>query len=100
MHRVANDSLYNFKAIQQTQLLTFEEEARQQQVAAGARGGGGGTVATNIQYALIALGIVAFLLGFLIFSRSLRGQRQGDLLPLRGGAAHRVRVPQPAACTR
>jgi tetratricopeptide (TPR) repeat protein len=69
MYRVANDSLYNFKAIQQTQLMTFEEEARQQQVQL-AHAAEEVQRANNIQYALIALGIVAFILGFLIFSRS------------------------------
>lgn len=69
MHQVANDSLYNFKAIQQTQLLTFEEEARQQQLAV-VRAQEEQERSHHIQYALIALGIVAFLLGFLIFSRT------------------------------
>jgi len=69
MYKAANDSLYNIKAIQQTQLMTFEEEARQQQLLVEhaqeeeAR-------SHNIQYALLALGIVVFILGFLIFSRS------------------------------
>ncbi|MBK7381788.1 MAG: hypothetical protein IPI81_00400 [Flavobacteriales bacterium] len=69
MYKAADDSLYNIKAIQQTQLMTFEEEARQQELAVvhaeeeEAR-------SNNIQMALIALGIVVFILGFLIFSRS------------------------------
>jgi hypothetical protein len=33
MNKIANDSLFNFKAIQQTQLMTFEEEARQKELA-------------------------------------------------------------------
>jgi predicted S18 family serine protease len=33
IYRMANDSLFNAKAIQQTQLLAFEENIRQQQVA-------------------------------------------------------------------
>lgn len=69
MYKAANDSLYNFKAIQQTQLMTFEEEARQQQLAV-AHAQEEAERANNIQYALIALGIVLFILGFLLFSRS------------------------------
>lgn len=69
MYKAANDSLYNFKAIQQTQLMTFEEEARQQQLAV-AHAQEEAERSVNIQYALIALGIVLFILGFLLFSRS------------------------------
>ncbi len=69
MYKTANDSLYNFKAIQQTQLMTFEEEARQQQLAVE-RAQEDQARAENMQYALMALGIVAFILAFLIFSRS------------------------------
>ena len=69
MYRVANDSLYNFKAIQQTQLMTFEEEARQQQLAV-VHAEEEEERAHNIQYALIAFGIVAFIVAFLVFSRS------------------------------
>jgi tetratricopeptide (TPR) repeat protein len=69
MYRVANDSLFNFKAIQQTQLMTFEEEARQQQLAV-AHAEEEEVRSNNIQMALIALGIVVFMLAFLIFSRS------------------------------
>jgi tetratricopeptide (TPR) repeat protein len=69
MYKTANDSLFNFKAIQQTQLMTFEEEARQQEL---------GVVKAkeeeqrkqNIQYALMALGIITFIILFLILSRS------------------------------
>ena len=60
IYRVANDSLYNFKTIQQAQLMTFEEDARQKELAV--------TNAKeeeqrkeNIQYVLIALGIVTFI---------------------------------------
>ena len=69
MYRLANDSLYSAKIIQQTQLLTFEEEVRQQELAAA-------KIKTeeqrkqNIQYALIAISIITFILFFLLLSRS------------------------------
>jgi len=69
MYKAANDSLYNFKAIQQTQLMTFEEEARQQQLVV-ARAQNQQQRGRNMQFAGIALGIVAFIIGFLVFSRS------------------------------
>ena len=70
MYKTANDSLYNFKAIQQTQLMTFEEDARQQELLVvqaqeeEERG-------QNIQYALIALSIVVFIILFLVLSRNV-----------------------------
>ncbi|MGV9012134.1 MAG: tetratricopeptide repeat protein, partial [Flavobacteriales bacterium] len=69
MYKVANDSLYNFKAIQQTQLMTFEEDARQQELAV-VKAQDDEQRYENIQYALIALGIVVLVLLFLILSRS------------------------------
>ncbi len=69
MYKVANDSLYNFKAIQQTQLMTFEEDARQQELAV-VKAQDDEQRHENIQYALIALGIVVLVLLFLILSRS------------------------------
>lgn len=69
MYKVANDSLYNFKAIQQTQLMTFEEDARQQELAV-VNAQEKEQRQENIQYALIALGIVVLILLFLILSRS------------------------------
>ncbi len=69
IYRIANDSLFNSKIIQQTQLMTFENELRQQEIAAEK------TKAEyqrkqNIQFALIALGIITFFILFLILSRS------------------------------
>lgn len=67
--KVANDSLYNFQAIQQIQLMTFEEEMRQQEVAREKelleyqR-------QKNIQYALLALSIITVVTLFLILSHS------------------------------
>ena len=69
MYRIANDSINNLKSIQQNQLLTFEEDLRQQEVvtekikAVEQR-------KQNIQYALIALGIIVLLTLYLLLSRS------------------------------
>jgi hypothetical protein len=69
IYRMANDSLFNAKTVQQTQLMAFEENVRQQRAseeklkAEEERG-------QNIQYALIALGIITFIILFLLLSRS------------------------------
>ncbi len=68
LYRVVNDSLYNSRNVQQAQSLTFENDLRQQELAAE-------KIKTeaqrkqNIQYALIALGIIIFILLFLLLSR-------------------------------
>lgn len=70
IYRIANDSLFNSKVIQQTQLMTFENEVRQQELAAE-------KIKVeeqrqqNIQFALIAFGIITFIILFLLFSRSI-----------------------------
>ncbi len=67
--KVANDSLYNRQAIQQIQLMTFEEEMRQLEIAREKeleeyqR-------QQNIQYALLALSIITVVSLFLILSHS------------------------------
>jgi tetratricopeptide (TPR) repeat protein len=69
IYRIANDSLFSAKTIQQTQSLTFEDELHQQKItleklkAEELR-------KLNIQYALIALGIITFIILFLLLSRS------------------------------
>ena len=69
MYRITNDSLFSTKAIQQTQLMTFENEMKQQELAIE-------KLKTteqrkqNIQYALIALGIIVLLTLYLLLSRS------------------------------
>ena len=68
MYRVANDSLFNTKAIQQTQLLTFEDELRQQK-SAEEKIKEEQQRKENIQYALLALGIITFIILFLMLSR-------------------------------
>jgi len=70
INRIANDSLYSTRAIQQTQSLSFEQELRQQKIeeerikATDERH-------QNIQYALIAFAIITFIVIFLLFSRSV-----------------------------
>jgi tetratricopeptide (TPR) repeat protein len=69
IHRIANDSLYNSKADQQIELMTFEEELRQherqreEQRLADQRW-------ENIQYALLAIGIITIVSLFLLLSHS------------------------------
>ncbi len=70
IYRLANDSLFNTKAIQQTQLMTFENEQHQQQLAAE-RAKAVHQRKQNIQFALIALGIITFIVLFLLFTRSI-----------------------------
>ncbi|MGB3007558.1 MAG: tetratricopeptide repeat protein [Chitinophagaceae bacterium] len=66
--KTANDSLTSSKTNQQILLMTFEEDLRQQEAAAEKikevqqR-------KQNIQYALLALGIITFIISFLLLSR-------------------------------
>jgi hypothetical protein len=69
IYRIANDSLFNVKTIQQTQSMTFEDELRQQELAFE-KIKAEGQRKQNIQYALIALGIITFIILFLLLSRS------------------------------
>jgi tetratricopeptide (TPR) repeat protein len=67
MHKAANDSLYNIKTMQQAQLMTFEEEARQQQLSVE-KANEDEQRKQNIQYAIIAIGIIIFIILFLQLS--------------------------------
>jgi len=69
MYKTAKDSLFSIKAIQQTQLMTFEEDARQQELGV-AKAKEEEQRKENIQYALMALGIISLITLFLILSRS------------------------------
>jgi tetratricopeptide (TPR) repeat protein len=68
IYRTANDSLYNIKALQQAQLMSVEEESRQEQLkleedqADEAR-------KINLQYIIMAFGILTFFMIFILFSR-------------------------------
>jgi tetratricopeptide (TPR) repeat protein len=68
LSRITNDSLFNAKAIQQTQLMTFEDELRQQK-SAEEKIKEEEQRKQNIQYALLALGIITFIILFLMLSR-------------------------------
>ncbi|MBK9464950.1 MAG: hypothetical protein IPN56_09205 [Chitinophagaceae bacterium] len=63
IYRIENDSVFSAKAIQQTQLMTFENEKKQQELIKEKK------IAEqhrkqNIQYAIIALGILTFIILF------------------------------------
>ena len=69
IYRTTNDSLVNIRALQQAQLMGVEEEARiaQEKLEAEKEEE---AHQKNLEYTFIALGIVAFIMIFLIFSRS------------------------------
>ena len=67
--RIANDSLFSAKTIQQTQLMTFEDDLRQKELASE-KLKAEEQRKQNIQYVLIALGIIIFIILFLLLSRS------------------------------
>ena len=69
MYRIANDSLFSAKAIQQTQLMTFENEVHEQELASE-KIKSEDQRKQNIQFALIALGIITFIIFYLLLSRS------------------------------
>ncbi|MBM3414687.1 MAG: tetratricopeptide repeat protein [Bacteroidetes bacterium] len=68
IYRAANDSLFNIRTLQQAQLMAVEEEARiaglklEEEKEEEAR-------KVNLEYTFIALGIIAFLMLFILFSR-------------------------------
>ncbi|MGI8581007.1 MAG: tetratricopeptide repeat protein [Chitinophagaceae bacterium] len=70
IYKAANDSLYSAKTIQQTQAMTFENELRQQEIATE-KIKAEEKRKLNIQYELIALCIVTFIILFLLLSRSI-----------------------------
>jgi hypothetical protein len=70
MYLIANDSVFSSKTIQQTQLMTFEYELRQQEIASE-KLKAEEQHHQNLQYTLISLGIVIFIVLFLLLSRSL-----------------------------
>lgn len=70
MHTTANDNVNSLRAIQQNQLMTFDEELRQKEIAEEKRKAEDDR-RHNIQYALIAIGIISFIIIFLLLSRSI-----------------------------
>lgn len=69
IYRIANDSLFSAKIIQQTQLMSYENELRLQQMASEKKQQEEQRK-QNLQFALIALGIVSFIIIYLLLSRS------------------------------
>jgi small-conductance mechanosensitive channel len=67
---ITKDSLFNLEKIKNIQALGFREELRQQEIAAE-KLKAEDERKENIQYALIALGIVSIVVLFLLLSRSL-----------------------------
>ncbi len=69
IYRLASDSLFNIKTMQQAQLMSVEEEARQQEQKLE-EDKFEEAQKENLQYTFIAVGIVSFFIIFLIFSRN------------------------------
>lgn len=70
IYKIANDSVFSNKINQQIQIMTFDEQLRQQELATE-RVKAEEQRKQNIQFALIALGIIVFIILFLLFSRSI-----------------------------
>ena len=69
IYRTTNDSLVNIRALQQAQLMGVEEDARIAQEKLEAENEEEAHQ-KNLEYTFIALGIVGFIMIFLIFSRN------------------------------
>ena len=69
IYKAANDSVFNAKTIQQTQIMTFESEIKQQELYAEKQIDEQQR-RQNVQYALLAFGIITFIILFLLLSRS------------------------------
>lgn len=69
IYRIANDSMYSAKIIQQTQMMTFENELREQQINSEKKQEEEQRK-QYIQFALIALAIVTLLILYLLLSHS------------------------------
>ena len=70
IYKVANDSVFSNKINQEIQVMTFDEQLRQQELVTG-KIKADEQRKQNIQFALIALGIIAFITLFLLFSHSI-----------------------------
>ena len=70
VYKIANDSVFSYKINQQIQMMTFDEDLRQQEMTAE-KIKEGEQRKQNIQYALLAFGIITFLIFFLLLSRSI-----------------------------
>jgi tetratricopeptide (TPR) repeat protein len=70
IYKIANDSVFSYKINQQIQMMTFDEDIRQQEVASE-KIKEEEQRKQNIQYALLAFGIITFMIVFLLLSRSI-----------------------------
>ena len=70
IYKIANDSVFSNKINQQIQVMTFDEELRQQELAAE-KLKSGKQRREDIQYVLIAFGIITFIVLFMLFSSSI-----------------------------
>ena len=70
IYKIANDSVFSNKTNQQIQLMKFDEALRQQELTAD-KNKNEEQRKQNIQYALLAFGIIAFIISFLLLSRSI-----------------------------
>ena len=69
IYRIANDSLFSATKIKQANLMTFTEDLRQQEIA-NEKVKAAEERKHNIQLSLLALGIITFIILFLLLSRS------------------------------
>ena len=69
IYRIANDSLFNASKIKQANLMTFTEDLRQQELA-DEKLKAEEERKHNIQLSLLAIGIISFIIIFLLLSRS------------------------------
>ena len=69
IYKIANDSVFSNKVNQQIQVMTFDETLRQQELSSE-KLKAEEQRKQNIQYALIAFGIISFIILFLLLSRS------------------------------
>ncbi len=70
IYEAISDSVYSTKIIQQTGLLTFENEIRQQELATDELRAEKERK-LNLQYALLSIGIITFVVLFLLLSRRI-----------------------------
>jgi tetratricopeptide (TPR) repeat protein len=70
IYKIANDSVSSNKINQQIEVMTFDEQLRQQELAIE-KAKAQNERNQNIQFALIAFGIITFIVLFLLFSRSI-----------------------------
>ena len=70
IYKIANDSVSSNKINQEIQVMTFDEQLRQQELSTE-KIKAGEQRKQNIQFASIALGIIVFILMFLLFSHSI-----------------------------